>query len=696
MFNAAIVKRAIALVSAAALSWATIPVASARADTPPVLIDIAAINDFHGRIVADQQSAGAAVVACAVDAVRAANPNTLFVASGDLIGASTFESSVAGDVPTINVLNAMKLRTSALGNHEFDKGAADLNNRVIPQITWSYTSANLYRGGSPAYPQYDILDADGVKVAFIGATTQELGALVSPDGIAGLDARDITASVNAVVKQLSDGDAANGEADVFIVLVHDGAASADLGAASATPYGKLITNIDPKVSAILSGHTHQVYAQQVKDAWVLQSAQYGEQLGRVSLSYDTATKKATVTKAWNQDLVDKNNKPVCSGDPAIQSIVDKAVKDADALGARPIGQIQADFLRALNGGRATESTIGNFIADVQLWAAQSSGAQVALMNPGGIRTDLAYAQAGGEGDGVVTFKEAALVQPFANTIVVSELTGAQLKTVLEQQWQPAGSSRPFLKLGVSAGLHYVFDPAAPTGARITSMTLNGKAIKPTDTIKVAANSFLMAGGDAFTEFKKGSKPVDTGWVDLDAMVEYFKQKSPSGSSRPVAPDYVQRSVAVTVAGDITRTLVPGDEIVIDVAGLSFTNNEPKPTTVTATIGGVVVGTFTVDNTYVDRFDLTGSAKVRVKVPAGVTRAATSTLVLSDNVNGIIWSSALTIGAAPVRPMPETGADGADAGVLVLVGLLVSLGCVASGRGFVRRPAPRAPRPQHRS
>ena len=172
-----------------------------------------------------------------------------------------------------------------------------------------------------------------------------------------------------------------------------------------------------------------------------------------------------------------------------------------------VGDITADFNRArqTNGSenRGGESTIGNFVADVQKW---STGADIALMNPGGIRANLTYASSNAsDPNGNVTYREAATVQPFANTLVTLTLTGAQLKGVLEEQWQPAGSARPFLKLGVSEGLVYTYDPARGHGsadhAQRHGHVSERRAIAPTG-FTVAANSFLAAGGDNFVHSRR--------------------------------------------------------------------------------------------------------------------------------------------------------------------------------------------------
>jgi 5'-nucleotidase len=165
----------------------------------PVDINVATINDFHGRIEADSAAAGAAVVAGAVEQFRAQNPNTIFAAAGDLIGASTFTSFIQQDNPTIDALNAAGLDVSAAGNHEFDQGYADLRDRVIPRADWTYLSSNVSHGRRQAglTPAW-VKDVQGIKVGFIGAVTEDLPTLVSPDGMKGLEVREIATSVNQV------------------------------------------------------------------------------------------------------------------------------------------------------------------------------------------------------------------------------------------------------------------------------------------------------------------------------------------------------------------------------------------------------------------------------------------------------------------------------------------------------------------
>ena len=146
------------------------------------------------------------------------------------------------------------------------------------------------------------------------------------------------------------------------------------------------------------------------------------------------------------------------------------------------------------------------------------------MNPGGLRADMVGSSS--TYPTTLTYRQAANVQPFANTLVNLKLTGAQLKTALEQQWQPAGSARPFLRLGISEGFTYTYDARAAAGSRITAMWLNGTAIDPAASYSVTVNSFLAAGGDNFGVFAQGANKRDTGQTDLQAMVDYMDAHTP--------------------------------------------------------------------------------------------------------------------------------------------------------------------------
>jgi len=647
-----------------------------------VEIDVLAINDLHGRIERPAVDEGepvepspAEVLDEAVGSFRDANPNTVFVSAGDNIGASTFTSFVQEDNPTIDVLNAIGLQASSVGNHEFDQGWADLEGRVSDRADFPYLAANVYERatGEPALDEYALVESGGVTVGFIGAVTEDLPSLVTPAGIAALEVRDVVTEVNRVAAQLSDGVATNDEADVLVLLVHEGAESGELADLSAdTAFGQIAMQTSPEVDAIVSAHTHQRYNHRLPvQGWpagltrpVIQAGQYGEALDHLTFSVDPETQEIL---AIESEIVDLTAEAFPDSDPAavspVEAIVSAAQAEAEVLGAQSLGEITDDFMRARTSAgaenRGGESTLGNLVADVQLWATERLDAQIAFMNPGGLRADLLYASEGDE-PGNVTFREAANVQPFANTLVTENLTGAQIVQVLEEQWQPAGNARPFLKLGVSEGLEYTYDPTAAAGEHITSVTFQGAPLDLTGTYTVVVNSFLASGGDNFTTLGEGSDQRDSGQVDLEAFVDYMAEHS------PVSPDLAQRSVGVHVVNPpADGTWAPGDEVTLELSSLLFSAGEEQGTTVEVRVGDAVLGTATIDPAIVDATDEVGRATVTFTVPADAVDGTLELVVAiagtGTEVTFPVQVDAPDTGAAPVAnpvsPRPGTPVGG---------------------------------------
>lgn len=616
----------------------------------PVTINLVTVNDFHGRIETgppNSPSGGIASLANAVNDIRATNPNTVFAAAGDMIGASTFTSFIKNDEPTIDALNLAGLDVSAAGNHEFDKGWADLRDRVQSRANWEYISANVWDKVNNKYAlaPYWLKQFDGVTIGFIGAVTEELPALVSPAGIADLDVRPVVSSVNAVADELSDGNPANGEADVLVLLVHEGATQPTLASATdqSTPFGKIVAGVDDDVDAIVSGHTHLAYNLVIDDRPVISSGQYGEKFSDMKISVDPGTKQIlsmvnttySMTTGTGSTSDPYKSKPEYAPGPAEQPIVDlvaESVAYAKVAGSVKVGDISASFQRGIQPrtpteadpsttqeARGAESTLGNFVADVQLDQAQVRfpDTQIAFMNPGGLRANLNYASGGeGDPDGNVTYAEAAAVQPFANTLVTMSLTGAQIKSVLEEQWQPAAASRPFLKLGVSKGLTYVTDYTAQPGSRVNNITLNGVPVDPAANYRVVVNSFLGSGGDNFFTLGQGANKADSGIIDLEAMVAWFTLNGQA------SPDLAQRSIGLTLSPAASaKGYEAGSQVQVNLSSLDFTLTPTPATTAEVAVGGVVAGTSAIDRTLVPLTDQFGTASVAVTIPEGVTGSA---------------------------------------------------------------------------
>ena len=285
-------------------------------DEAPASVDLQllGINDFHGRLESPstkpapdgRKVGGAAQLAGLVDQLRATNPNTGFVSAGDNIGASTFVSAVDDDNPTIDALDAAGLDISAVGNHEFDKGFADLDGRVQDRADFSYLGANVYfgDGSGRALDPYFVQTIAGIDVGYVGVVTEQTPSLVNPDGIASLEFHDPVVEATSVAAELKDGNAANGEADVVVLLAHEGAAESTTEAADLVddPVFGEFANISADVDVIFSGHTHQEYALELTKPGggtrpVLQTGDYGEKLAKAAITVDTGTKDVTDASA---------------------------------------------------------------------------------------------------------------------------------------------------------------------------------------------------------------------------------------------------------------------------------------------------------------------------------------------------------------------------------------------------------------
>ena len=602
------------------------PAAPAADAAPATTIDLLGITDLHGHISrttqtdrdtgqASVEDPGAVTLACEVSAARASNPNTLFVSAGDSVGGSAYVSSILQDRPTIEALNAMSLDASAMGNHELDQGLADLEDRILPASNFPILAANV-SGSAPLAAEGNgrgafIKEVGGVRVGFVGVVTDELPTLVSPSALSTLTLSPAVATANARAAELKDGDPANGEADIVVVLSHEDAAT------TATSFGG-------SVDAVFSGHTHVPFAQTVtgvegNQIAVVQADHYGWALGRIRLSYDPATRRTAVVRADNEDLRGSN----CTADAyGMAGIVARAEKDSATEGGKPLARIGSDFLRGSDGtgpgaNRGTESTASDLIAEsFRSWLAadiQPAGSTryVGIMNAGGVRADFRYAASGTEGDGVLTSGEAYTVQPFGNEMAYTTLTGAELRTLLSQQWQP-GSSRPVLTLGLSSNVDVLTEASTPGGSAapaIREIRVDGEPLADEDTVVVASNSFLLTGGDGYTVFK--DKPsTNTGVLDRDVTSAYLA----SFGDQPVKAGYSKRQVAMSAA----PSAAGAGAVTVTMDSLAYTNASEQAAgarRVRVSAGSTEILSRDIDLTVDPTGPTTGKAVFDLAVPA---------------------------------------------------------------------------------
>jgi 5'-nucleotidase len=537
---------------------------AACAEPPaPVVLHLLAIGDFHGNLrpplplpgatpgAAPVPAGGIDALYAMVQAFRARSPHTLVVSAGDLIGASPLVSGLFHDEPTIEAMNRLGLDLSTVGNHEFDDGTeellrmqaggchpsgmntcrgADVGTPVpFEGARFPYLAANVRTdSGATLFPPYAVRTFDGVRVALIGLTLEGTPAVVDRLQIRGLRFGEEAATVSALVPELR----AQG-IEAIVVLLHEGGdvagprnvstLSGCAGGLAGSRIERIVAGLDAAVDLVVSGHSHDPYICRLKNAaggsvLVTSAYDYGRVVTEIALTLDPSTRDVTSATAVNQVVAR-------TPEPATDAALDRLVRGyellAEPLANRVIGRIAATFPRERN--EAGESALGALIADAHLDATRQAGAQVAFINPGGIRTSLDFKSSrAGEGDGRVTYGEAFTVQPFANTLVTVTLTGRDLHDLLEQQFPGCNGQRDTQILGVSAGFEYRWSAAPPPCGKVdrASMRLDGRAIDAGQTYRVTINSFLAGGGDDFSVLLRGTEAT-TGVMDLDALEGWF-------------------------------------------------------------------------------------------------------------------------------------------------------------------------------
>lgn len=521
----------------------------------PIEVQILALNDFHGNLerpssparilLADGRvetlpAGGAAIVAEGLARLRQGRPSVT-VAAGDLIGASPLPSAWFLDEPTIAALNLMGLEVASVGNHEFDKGSAELlriqnggceayTTRLPCRVErfagarFQYLAGNVLKAdGTTLLPAATIRDVGPVRIGFIGLTLEGTPNVVTPSGIAGLSFADEAATANALVPRLkADG------ADTIVLLIHQGGSTPEVYRVQGCDglSGEMLPileKLDPAIATVVSGHTHNAYACTVRSggaARLLTSAgRYGYMISDLRLTFDPSTHRLIDQSARNVPMTGEG-----PGDPAVAALVKRYTDAVEPVANRVIGRLDA---QAPISEQNMESPAADMIADSFLAATRAPGsgaAQLALVNSSGVRVGLPQ--------GPVRFRDAFTMMPFGNNVLVMTLTGAQLKAVLEQQYSSVAAKSAVL--APSAGFSYSVDFTRPEGQRVSQMRLDGRPVDMAANYRVATNNYLASGGDNLSAFTAGTDVADPGIVDIDAFVDWIGR-----TSRPPAADRVR-------------------------------------------------------------------------------------------------------------------------------------------------------------
>ncbi|MFD7615921.1 bifunctional metallophosphatase/5'-nucleotidase [Streptomyces sp. NPDC059802] len=558
-------------------------------------VQLLSFNDLHGNLEPPAGSAGTVnetqadgttkaipaggieYLASSLRTARKGHPYSITAAGGDMVGASPLLSGLFHDEPTIEALNKIDLDVTSVGNHEFDEGATELarlqnggchpvegcyeKNKKFKGADFPYLAANVTseKTGKPILKPYTVWKKNGVKVGFIGVTLEGTPNIVTANGVKGLKFHDEIETINKYAKELDRQGVKS-----IVALIHEGGApastsynydcdSSGAGDGISGPIVDIAKGITPKVDALVTGHTHQAYVCTVPDPsgnprMVTSASSFGKLYTDTTLTYDRRTKDIVRTSVKSAGAKNpKSANHVVSRDQPKANDMTALIARWNTLAApisnRPQGYITADING--RGSTAPEKPLGDLIADAQLEGlapADKGGAVVAFMNPGGIRADLVHKASGSEGDGVVTYGESFTVQPFTNMMNVVDLTGAQLVEALQQQVSGSNEASPKI-LQVSKGLTYTLDMTKTGAARVVTDTikLNGEAIDPAKSYRVAMNEFLAGGGDGFAALGQGTNKL-VGPSDLDVFNAYLAAHS--SAEAPLAPPATDRITVI--------------------------------------------------------------------------------------------------------------------------------------------------------
>jgi 5'-nucleotidase len=552
-------------------------------------VHVLAFNDLHGNLEAAGNNiyghfaGGAAYLAKAVkdrQAQYGGQEATVF--AGDNIGASPLANGLFFEEPVTVASNLMNVDVASVGNHEFDKGSAELlriqnggcrpvegctaapyalpgggTTNVYPGADFQYLAANVVvdATGKSLFPPYATktfrTDHGNKKleVGLIGEVLQETPTIVTPTGVAGLTFEDEADTANAIVQDRKAKHVA-----AWVLVVHQGGQQSGApalngcgGNLAGSDIDKIAQRLDPRIKVIISAHTHNEYRCTVTARGVTRlvtsAASFGRILTDITLTLDDKSGDVVQASAQNSIVDNALNPRIDSTtvrqpdpskeDPTVSAVVNQYVTASAPLANQVIGRIQGDLTRA--GSPFGESALG----DAQYVATKEAplgGAELAFMNPGGIRGDLRVSDisSGGEAPGQVTYGEAFTVQPFGNSLVTKTMTGDMIRRLLQQQFRGCGGTAPaegrFLQ--ISSTFSYESAPGATSCTdKIGRMFVDGVLVGPADSFRVTMNNFLAAGGDGFTVFNEGTDALG-GAQDIDALVDYFQAAGAAGIAVP--------------------------------------------------------------------------------------------------------------------------------------------------------------------
>lgn len=519
---------------------------STSPSAPPTELSIFSLNDFHGHIqsklptpatprlpdpntgeLKPQAAGGVAYLATVLDGLRSQRKNAVFVAAGDLVGASPQMSSLLKDEPTLSALSELGLAASSLGNHDLDAGLTELLRKtrgecpattgcVWPEFKgakFPYLAANMFETdtGKRVLPSHIVKEVGGFKVALVGVVTKDTPKVIVPKSIVGLRFADEVETLNALVPELRAAGA-----HILVAIMHEGARHD--GAANDPSYQcpgltgrgvEIAKRLDPAYALVVSGHTHQAYTCKIDGRLFVQAGSFGGWLteSRLTLSADGKVLDAQAV-----------NHPVLQGiyapNPAFTALVARAAELTNAARSKPVALLTRSATRSVKEPYG-DSALGNLVADAHLAYAKKRGhVDIGMTNSGGIRADLVL-----EKGQAATLNDLFAVQPFGNDLIAMTITGTQLQELIARQLRTRSGAA---SLQISHNLSYVWSLGPSDKPRLESVHFEGQPLDLNRDYRVVVNQFMADGGNDMNVLKQGRDR----WVvgpDLEAFEEWVRE-----------------------------------------------------------------------------------------------------------------------------------------------------------------------------
>lgn len=470
-------------------------------------------NDVHSRIepaiVSKKEYGGFARLATLVKMHRKLDVNPVLLHAGDAFQGTLYYNVYKG-LADGALMNLVGYDAMTLGNHEFDDGPAGLAP-FLRMVSFPVVNTNMDFSNEPLIGAFVkpevILNVGKERVGIIGAMTTDLFSIASPGE--NISLKPLVSSLQSQIDSLT-----KRKINKIILLSH-------LGYDEDIAVAKQLNGVD----VIIGGHSHSYlgsaeipgfpkpmgpYPTKSGDTLIITAWEWAKLLGRLQVTFD---KSGKITKYSGQPI------------PVDETITeDRQVSAMIAAFRKPIEQLKSQVVgNTVNGidrdfSKGFELPMGNVIADAQLAFTQKQKTVIALMNQGGVRAEI--------GPGPINYDELISVQPFGNTLVVLDLTGAEITAALE-----VGASKGSF-IQVSKGFSYSVKKVGDKSFKVQSVKFNGVPLGQDTTYRVVLNNFMARGGDGFVSFQnaKGYR-LDTGFSDLDAMIEYFKNNKPTEGTR---------------------------------------------------------------------------------------------------------------------------------------------------------------------